>query len=87
MATPPPSECPTNVASLVAERDEQVAHAAGVGAERVVAPRLGRLAVAEQVGREHGEALGQRRHDRSHVALLDVIPCTRTMTGPSPAWR
>ena len=48
--------------ALVAERDQQVAHAARVGAERVVAARLGRVAVAEQVGRDHGEALGEVRH-------------------------
>ena len=44
---------------LVPERDHQVADAARVGAERVVAARLGRLAVAEQVGRDDGEALGE----------------------------
>ena len=73
---------------LVAERDEQVAHAAGVGAERVVAAWLGRLAVAEQVGREHGEAIGQLRHDAlPRRASVAVIPWTSTITGPSPAWR
>ena len=41
---------------------EQVAHAAGVGAERVVAERLGRLAVTEQVGGDHVVTLGERRH-------------------------
>ena len=40
---PPPSEWPTIVDALVAERDHQVAHAAGVRAERVVAARLGGL--------------------------------------------
>ncbi len=35
--------------AVVAERDEQVAHGARVRAERVVAARLGRAAVAEQV--------------------------------------
>ena len=45
--------------AVVPEREHQVAHAAGVGAERVVAARLGRLAVAEQVGREHGVGVGE----------------------------
>ena len=39
--------------ALVAESDHRVADGARVGAERVVAARLGRLAVAEQVGREN----------------------------------
>ena len=59
---PPPSECPTTRRALVAERDQQVAHAAGVRAERVVAARLGRVAVAEQVGRDHGEVARQVGH-------------------------
>jgi hypothetical protein len=41
----------------------EVPHAAGEGPERVVAPGLGRLAVAEQVGGEDGEALGEGGHD------------------------
>ena len=44
------------------ERDEQVAHAGGVRPERVVAPRLGRLPVSEQVGRDHRVVLGEQRH-------------------------
>ena len=47
--------------ALVAERGQQVAQPARVGAERVVAARLGRAAVAEQVRRDHRVALGQRR--------------------------
>ena len=43
-----------------AERDQQVAHAAGVGAERVVAAGLRGLAVPEQVGRDHRVVLRQR---------------------------
>ena len=34
------------------QRDQQVAHARGVRAQRVVAARLGRQAVAEQIGRD-----------------------------------
>ena len=45
--------------AVVAERDHRVAHGARVGAERVVAARLRRLAVAEQVGREHGVLVGE----------------------------
>ena len=50
--------------ALVAEHAEQVADARRVGAEAVVAAGLGALAVTEQVGRDHGVALGQQRHDR-----------------------
>ena len=41
---------------------EQIANAAGVGAERVVAPGLGRLAVSDQVGRDHRESSRQVGH-------------------------
>ena len=47
--------------ALVPERGHQVAQPVGVGAERVVAARLGRAAVAEQVRRDDGVPLGQRR--------------------------
>ena len=39
-----------------AEHGQQVAHAVGVAAERVVGPRLGRPAVTEEVGRDDGVA-------------------------------
>ena len=45
--------------AVVAEGDHRVADGARVGAERVVAARLRRLAVAEQVGREHRVVGGQ----------------------------
>ena len=61
---------------LVPERDQQIADAARVGAQRVVAARLGRLAVAEQIGsddrevlrevREHVGPGGRRRRDPVH---------------------
>ena len=64
MATPPPSEWPTNDGLLHVEGDHEVADARRVRAERVVAARLGRLAVAEQVGRDDGVAvLGEDGHD------------------------
>jgi hypothetical protein len=47
---------------VVPERGEQVADAAGVAAERVVAARLGRLAVAEQVGRDDVRRLAEPLH-------------------------
>ena len=50
--------------ALVAEHAEQVADARRVGAEAVVAAGLGALAVAEQVGGDHGVALGEQRHHR-----------------------
>ena len=50
--------------AVVADRAHQVADAAGVGAERVVAARLGGVAVAEQVRRDHRVAVGQ---ERDHV--------------------
>ena len=74
--------------ALVPEREQQVADPAGVGAQRVVAAGLGRLAVAEQVGGDDGEALGQVRAARcAHVADVDVIPWTSTSAGPLPADR
>jgi hypothetical protein len=42
------------------DRDEQVADRGGVGAERVVAARRRRVAVADQVGRDHPMAVGER---------------------------
>jgi hypothetical protein len=47
----------------VAEHDEQVAQADRVGAEGVVAARLGGLTVAQQVGRENRVAIGELRDD------------------------
>ena len=44
---------------LVPERDQQIADPARVGAQRVVTARLGRFAVAEQIGGDDREALGQ----------------------------
>ena len=48
-----------NRRAVVPEGDHRVAHGARVGAERVVAPRLGGLAVAQQVGREDLVIAGQ----------------------------
>ena len=45
------------------EGDHDVAQPAGERAERVVAARLGRRAVPEQVGRDHRVVLGQLRED------------------------
>ncbi len=45
--------------AVVAESHHRVAYGARVGAERVVATRLGRLAVAEQVRRQHGVRGGE----------------------------
>ena len=68
----------------VAERADQVANTARVGAERVVAARLRRVAVAEQVRRHHRVVLGERL---DHV--LPRLPAARDPvdqddTGPSP---
>ena len=62
MTMPPPSEWPTKVALSCPSVDHQVAHAAGVGAERVVPARLGRLAVPDEIRRDHGEAGGEIGH-------------------------
>ena len=56
--------------AAVAEGHQEVAHRSGVGAERVVAARLGGLAVAEQVGRHDRVALGE--HGNDLVPLLRV---------------
>ena len=48
--------------ALVPEGDEQVAQRARKGPERVVALRLVRAPVPEQIGRDHGEALGEPGH-------------------------
>jgi hypothetical protein len=47
----------------VAEGVQQVAQAAGVRTQRVVAARLGRLPVAEQVRGEHVAVLAELGHD------------------------
>ena len=50
--------------AVVAEGGDEVAQPAGVRAERVVAARLGRAAVPEEVGREDVVVAGQELHDR-----------------------
>ena len=50
--------------AVVAEGGDEVADAARVGAERVVAARLGRVAVAEQVGRDDRVLGGEAGDDR-----------------------
>ena len=49
-------------AALEAEHRQQVADPGRVGAQRVVAPGLGRAAVADHVGGDHRVALGERWH-------------------------
>lgn len=72
---------------LVAECEQQIADPARVRAERVVAARFGRLAVAEQIGGDDGETLGEIRVTLDHVADVEAIPWTSTSTGPSTAER
>ena len=72
---------------VVAERDHRVADGARVGAERVVAARLGRLAVAQQVGRQHLVVAARCSIAGSHWSERPVIPWMRTISGPSPAVR
>ena len=60
---PAAERVPDHGHALVAERRQHVAHAARVRAERVVPARRRRLAVPEQVGREHREVLAQQRRD------------------------
>jgi hypothetical protein len=56
-----------------------------MAAERVFPARLGRFAVAEQVGRDDRETLAQDRRDvRPQVAELPAIPWTSSSTGPVP---
>ena len=58
---PAPERVPDDRHPLVTERGEEVAHSGGVRAERIVAARRRGLAVAEQVGCDEREALGQQR--------------------------
>ena len=53
---------PDKCCTLVPKRDQQVAGTARVCAKRVVAPRLRRAAMAEQVRRDDREALGECGH-------------------------
>ncbi len=71
----------------MAERDEQVAHAAGVGAERVVAARLGDWPWPSRSGAITVKWRVSSGKTRSHVRDVDVIPCTSTSTGPLPPAR
>jgi hypothetical protein len=48
--------------ALDVQPDQQVADSGGESAQGVVAARLGRLAVAQQVGRDHGVVVGQLDH-------------------------
>ena len=65
---PPPSEWPTIGGAVDPDRGQQVADAAGVRAERVVAADRGRVAVAEQVGGDHRVAVGEPQRDLLPVA-------------------
>ena len=88
IATPPPSDWPTNVARSCPERQEEIAHAARERAERVVAAGLLRGAVAER-GRARSTvkcSASAGMTDRQ-VAELPAMPWIRTMTGPDPALR
>ncbi len=49
---------PDDRRAVYADRGEQVADAGGVGTERVVAARRGGVAVADQVGGDHGVVAG-----------------------------
>jgi hypothetical protein len=80
---PPPREWPDERDPVVAERGEQVADAAGVRAERVVAARLGGRAVAEQVGGDHVAGLAEPAITCSHCEAREAMPCTSTTTGPA----
>ena len=73
--------------AVVAERDHRVADGARVCAERVVAARLGRLAVAQQIGREHLWSAARCSIAGSHWSERPVIPWIRTISGPSPSLR
>jgi hypothetical protein len=60
---PAAERVPDVAGPLDLERDHQVANPAGVGAQRVVAARLGGIAVAQQVRSQHREVTGQLRQD------------------------
>jgi hypothetical protein len=53
--------------AAVTQRDQQIAHAHGVGAEGVIADGLGGLAMTQEVGRHDGVVL---REDGRHVRPL-----------------
>ena len=59
---PATERMPDEGRALVAQGDHEVAYPARVGPARVVASRLGRAAVAQQIRRDHREALRERRH-------------------------
>ena len=61
---PPPSEWPTRVARSWPSDEQQVAQAGGEAAQRVVAAARLRLAVAGQVGGDHGVVARQRLDHR-----------------------
>ena len=61
---------------------EQVAHAVGVAADAVVGARLVRQPVAEQVGRDHGVAAGQRVDDRLPRGVVAAEPVQEQQRRP-----
>ena len=65
---------PDERGSLMPERHQEITDPARVGAQRVVPAGLGRLTVAEQIGSDDGEALGQIREH--------VRPCGRRRRDP-----
>ena len=74
--------------AVVAEGDDRVADGARVGAERVVAARLRRLAVSEQVRGERPRwPSASCSIAGSHCSERPVIPWMRTISGPSPRRR
>jgi hypothetical protein len=60
----PAQRVPDDGRALDADQLQQVAHAAGEGPQRVVAARLGRGSVAEEVRRDDVVGVGQRRPHR-----------------------
>ena len=49
----------------MAQRQQEIAHTARERSQRIVAARLLGFAVADEVGRDDREALGERGHDES----------------------
>ena len=64
------------------EERDQVAHPVGVAAQAVVGARLGRLAVAQQVGGDHRVAAGQRVDDRLPRGVVAAETVQEQERGP-----
>ena len=87
MATPPPKDWPITVTRSTPNTTKEVADRVGEVAQRIVAPGLRGMAMAQEVGCDNRVVRLKKLHGRIQVRELPAIPWSSNNTGPSPARR